>query len=324
MGCCGFGEAVDADTYVLTLPMAEGQQALALFVFIGGLSAGTAMIIVETIALSTMVSNSLVMPLLLRGKSRLAHRDDLSGLVLGIRRATIVLVLLLGYAYFRLAGEGPALASIGLVSFAAVAQFAPAILGGLFWKGGTRRGVLVGLVAGFAVWAYTLLLPSFAEAGLLPASFLREGPLGIELLRPQQLFGLTGMDPISHAMFWSALLNIGGYVGVSLAGRPDAAERAQAVQFVDVLAEPARERRWQTRATVGELQTLLERFLGREGARAGVALLSRERSPTHWQPRRPRSWSITRKPSSPARSARRPRGSRSTRWPERSRSAPTK
>ena len=112
-GLLRFGGDVDADTYVLTLPMAEGQQALALFAFIGGLSAGTAMIIVETIALSTMVSNSLVMPLLLRGRSRLAQREDLSGLVLGIRRATIVLVLLLGYTYFRLAGQGPALTSIG-------------------------------------------------------------------------------------------------------------------------------------------------------------------------------------------------------------------
>ncbi|WP_442814409.1 SpoIIE family protein phosphatase [Streptomyces sp. NBC_01808] len=269
-GLLRLGKATDTDTYVLALPMAAGQQALALFVFIGGLSAATAMIAVETIALSTMVSNSLVMPLLLRGKSRLAHRDDLTGLVLGIRRTTIVLILLLGYAYFRLAGEGRALTSFGLVSFAAVAQFAPAILGGLFWKDGTRRGVLVGLVAGFVMWAYTLLLPSFAESGLLPASFLREGPLGIGLLRPQRLFGLSGMDPISHAMFWSALVNIGGYVGVSLAGRPNAAERAQAVQYVDVLAEPARERRWRARATVGTLQTMLERFLGREGAERAV------------------------------------------------------
>lgn len=269
-GLLRFGQAVDADTYVLTLPMAGGQEALALLVFIGGLSAATSMVIVETTALSTMVSNSLVMPLLLRSKSRLAHRDNLAGLVLGIRRATIVLVLLLGYAYFRVAGEQTALVSIGLVSFAAVAQFAPAILGGLFWKGGTRRGVLVGLVAGFAVWAYTLVLPTFADAGLLSASFLREGPLGLGMLRPQQLLGLAGMDPISHAMFWSALLNFGGYVAVSLADRPDAAERAQAVQFVDIFEEPVRERRWQVRATVGELQTLLERFLGREGAQRAL------------------------------------------------------
>ncbi|MBO8194470.1 SpoIIE family protein phosphatase [Streptomyces oryzae] len=228
------------------------------------------MIAVETIALATMVSNSLVMPLLLRGRSRLANRDDVTGLVQGIRRTAIVLILLLGYAYFRLAGEGHALTSFGVVSFAAVAQFAPAVLGGLFWKGGTRQGVLVGLVGGFAIWSYTLLLPSFAESGLLPASLLREGPLGIELLRPQQLFGLAGLDPTSHAMFWSALVNIGGYVVVSLAGRPNTAEQAQAVQFVDILAEPAGERRWRARATVGALQTMLERFLGREGAERAV------------------------------------------------------
>ncbi|WP_308295067.1 SpoIIE family protein phosphatase [Streptomyces sp. NK08204] len=269
-GLLRFGKAADADTYVLTLPMAEGHQALALLVFIGGLSAATSMVIVETIALSTMVSNSLVLPLLLRSKSRLAHRDHLAGLVLGIRRATIVLVLLLGYAYFRLAGEQERLVSIGLVSFAAVAQFAPAILGGLFWKGGTRRGVLAGLVAGFAVWTYTLVLPSFADAGLLSASFLGKGPLGIGLLRPQHLFDLGGMDPISHGMFWSALLNLGGYVAVSLADRPGAAERAQAVQFVEILEEPVSERRWQVRATVGELQSLLERFLGREGAQRAL------------------------------------------------------
>ncbi len=269
-GLLRLGNSADADTYVLTLPMSEGPQALALLVFIGGVSAGTSMIIVETVALSTMVSNSLVMPLLLRGKRRMAHREDLSGMVLGIRRVTIVLVLLLGYAYFRLAGEGPALGAIGTVSFAAVAQFAPAILGGLFWKGGTRQGALTGLALGFAVWAYTLLLPSFAESGLLPKSFLNDGPLGIHALRPQQLFGLSGLDPVSHAMFWSALLNIGAYVVVSLAGEPDASERAQAVQFVDVLEGPPRERRWRTRATVGELQRLLQRFLGRDGAQRAM------------------------------------------------------
>ncbi|MFF8993643.1 SpoIIE family protein phosphatase [Streptomyces sp. NPDC014983] len=276
-GLLRFGKAVDADTYVLTLPMAEGQQALTLLVFIGGLSAATSMVIVETTALSTMVSNSLVMPLLLRSGSRLAHRDKLAGLVLGIRRATIVLILLLGYGYFRFAGEETALVSIGLVSFAAVAQFAPAVLGGLFWPGGTRRGVLVGLVAGFAVWAYTLVLPSLADAGVLSASFLRDGPLGIGLLRPRQLFGLAGMDPISHAMFWSALLNFGGYVAVSLADRPDAAERAQAEQFAEILGEPVRERHWRVRVTVGELQTLLERFLGWEGAQRALRSYPGER-----------------------------------------------
>ncbi|HEY3259390.1 MAG TPA: sensor histidine kinase [Pseudonocardiaceae bacterium] len=264
-GLIRFGSGpVDADTYVLALPMAEGQRALALLVFIGGLSAATGMIIVETIALSTMVSNSLVLPFLLR---RHAVRErDLPRLVLGIRRTTIVVVLLLGYAYFRVAGETSALVSIGLVSFAAVAQFAPALLGGLFWKGGTRDGALVGLAAGFAVWLYTLLLPSFAESGWLPASFLFEGPFGLGFLRPRELFGLTGMDPISHAMFWSMLVNIGGYVGVSLARRPHPAEPGQAALFVDVKTRPTSARLWRGRASMDDLRRLLERFLGPAGA----------------------------------------------------------
>src|SRR5687767_1340927 len=147
----------DADAFVLTLPMSQKQELLALVVFIGGLSAATGMVIVETIALSTMVCNDLVMPVLLRMRAlRLNERRDLTGLLLGIRRGAIVLILLLGYLYFKIAGEAYALVSIGLISFAAVAQFAPAALGGIFRKGGTRRGALAGLAAGFAVWSYTL------------------------------------------------------------------------------------------------------------------------------------------------------------------------
>src|SRR5471030_1417936 len=127
--------SVDADTFVLTLPMAEKQELLALLVFIGGLSAATGMVIVETIALSTMVCNDLVMPVLLRlRRLRLNERRDLTGLLIGIRRGAIVLILLLGYVYYKLAGEAYALVSIGLISFAAVAQFAPAVLGGIFWR----------------------------------------------------------------------------------------------------------------------------------------------------------------------------------------------
>ena len=160
--------SVDADTFVLTLPMAEHRQALALFVFIGGLSAATGMVIVETIALSTMVCNDLVMPGLLRQRwMRLHEQQDLSGVLLSIRRWAIAGILLLGYVYFRAAGEAYALVGIGLISFAAVAQFAPAIFGAIYWKGGTKNGAIAGLLAGFAVWGYTLLLPSFAKSGWL-------------------------------------------------------------------------------------------------------------------------------------------------------------
>jgi Na+/proline symporter/nitrogen-specific signal transduction histidine kinase len=272
------GAGVNPDTFVLALPMAEGEQALALFAYLGGVSAATGMVIVESIALSTMVSNNLVMPALLRARARVTERRDLRRLVLGIRRATIVAVLLLGFAYFRAAGEATALVSIGLVSFAAVAQFGPALLGGIFWKEGNRNGALAGLGAGFLLWAYTLLLPSFARSGWLPESFLEEGPLDIELLRPEQLFGLAGFDPVSHAMFWTMLANVGLYAGVSLLTRQSAAEHGQAALFVDGLREPGEGSRfWRGSASVEALESLLARFLGPDRARDSLARYARER-----------------------------------------------
>jgi len=264
------GGNVDADTFVLTLPMVEKQEVLALIVFIGGLSAATGMVIVETIALSTMVCNDLIMPALLRIRALgLTMRPDLSGLLLGIRRGAIVLILLLGYMYFRLAGEAYALVSIGLISFAAVAQFAPCVLGGIFWKGGTRRGALAGLLAGFAVWSYTLLLPALARSGWLPSDLLEHGPFGIELLKPLALFGVAGLDQTTHAMIWSMIANIGAYVGVSLMAAPGAEEHRQASLFVDVFSQPDEAggaRFWRGTASAPDLHDVLARFVGTASA----------------------------------------------------------
>jgi Na+/proline symporter/nitrogen-specific signal transduction histidine kinase len=267
------GTGAQADYFVLALPMAEGQGALTLFAYLGGLSAATGMVIVETIALSTMVSNNLIVPALLRRRAaRLTEGRDPRRLILRIRRGTIVAVLLLGYAYFRAAGEATALVAIGLLSFAAVAQFAPAVLGGIFWKGGSRNGALAGLTAGFLVWLYTLLLPSFARSDWLPGSFLDHGPFGIALLRPEELFGLSGLDSISHGMFWSMLVNVGFYVGVSLFSRQDAVELGQAARFVDVFRQtPEGPRFWRGTATVAELEALLARFRGAQRAREAMA-----------------------------------------------------
>ncbi len=266
---------VDPDTFVLTLPMIERHEALALLVFIGGLSAATGMVIVETIALSTMVCNDLVMPVLLRMKwMRLSERQNLTGLLLGIRRGAIVGVVLLGYLYFRLAGEAYALVAIGLISFAAVAQFAPATIGGIYWKRATRAGALAGLSAGFVVWLYTLLLPSFAKSGWLPIGFLEDGPLGIALLKPYALFGLEGLNDITHAMLWSMLANVGVYVSVSVLTGQSVAEQAQAARFVDVFrraGEAADDHLWKGTASLPDLRALLARFLGSARAEAALA-----------------------------------------------------
>jgi Na+/proline symporter/nitrogen-specific signal transduction histidine kinase len=260
-----FGGKMDPEGFVLSLPLAHGQPVLALLAFVGGLSAATGMVIVETTAVASMVCNDLVMPLLLRARRAGARAaGDLTKTILRIRRAAIVMVLLLGYAYFHLAGEAYALVSIGLISFAAVAQFAPAMLGGMYWKGATQRGAVAGLCLGFGLWIYTLMLPSLAKSGWMASGFLAEGPWGIAWLKPEQLLGLTGMDNLTHSLFWSLLANVVAFVGVSLWRTPSAAETSQALLFVDVFertrqADPVF---WRGRARVQDLLALVARFVG--------------------------------------------------------------
>ncbi|MBK8182735.1 MAG: histidine kinase [Candidatus Competibacteraceae bacterium] len=261
---------VDADMFVLALPMAEHMPKLALLAFLGGLSAATSMILFETVTLSTMVCNDLVMPILLRvNPPWLAGRHDLSGLLLGIRRAGVAILILLGYLYFRFIGESYALVASGLVSFAAAAQFAPPILIGLFWQRANRRGALIGLSGGFVVWAYTLLLPAMARSGWIGTHFIDQGPFGLALLKPYALFGLDNLDPYMHAVFWSMLVNIGGLVFGSLLSKPDPIEQVQGSQFVNVLE---RERHdgdsllWRGVVETAALYDLLARFLGPQRA----------------------------------------------------------
>jgi len=273
------GGGVDTDTFVLTLPIAHKQEWLALFAFIGGLSAATGMVIVETIALSTMVCNDLVMPGLLRRWRQQPPPTSLATILLIVRRSAIFVILLLGYLYFRFAGEAYALVAIGLISFAAVAQFAPVIIGGLLWRGGTREGALAGLGSGFAIWVYTLLLPSFAKSGWLPTEFLDFGPFGLALLKPQELFGLKGFDEISHCLYWSLAANIGAYVVVSLLRPPNTVELTQATVFVDALKHnrPIVAGLWRGSAQFDDLINLVSRFLGQERARSEFATYAKGR-----------------------------------------------
>ncbi|MBR9923495.1 sensor histidine kinase [Vreelandella venusta] len=258
--------AGDSDSFVLTLPLSAGLEGLPLLVFIGGLSAATGMVIVETIALSTMVSNQLIMPLLLRTQRlHLSTSGELAGWLLGIRRIAIVLILLLGYLYHALIGDSYSLVTIGLVSFAGVAQFAPALLIGLYWRGATRQGATAGLIAGFLVWCYTLLLPGFAQSGWLDATFLTQGPWGITWLMPYRLFGLEDWDIYSHALLWSMLANIGLLIGVSLFSRPTPLEQTQAALFTEALHPNLQTTSlWRGQTTQGALKALLIRYLGNQ------------------------------------------------------------
>ncbi len=272
-----------ADAWVLTLPMAHGDRGMALLAFIGGFSAATGMVIVASVALSTMISNDLVMPALLRIRPlRLEQRSDLSQLVLGVRRVAIILLAVMAYAYYRAAANAENLAATGLLAFAAVAQFAPALIAALYWRGASRRGVIVGLAGGFAVWLYTLLLPALIRSD----GWLQHGPFGWDWLRPQALFHLSGWDPVMHGTFWSLLTNVGCLVFVSLRLRPSLEERLHAAMFMD--ADPASRGGsgdWRGRVAVADLRTIAERIVGERssvrafeeyGQRRGKPLLAGE------------------------------------------------
>ncbi len=255
------------DMLVLTLPLAEGQGALAMLAFLGGFSSATSMVIVETIALATMISNNVVMPIWLRLRPEAAFSGDLRAGVLLTRRLAIGGVLALGYLYYRNSGGSEALAAIGLIAFAGMAQFLPALLGGIFWRGGTKVGALAGLLTGSVIWAFTLFLPSFGEGAVIPAHVFNDGVLGQSWLRPRALFGTDGMDPLVHSVFWSLALNAIAFALGSVLTFPDPVERIQGVAFVNAFDREAQAERlgWSHgQAEPEALLSLAQRILGEE------------------------------------------------------------
>ena len=256
------------DLFVLSVPLAQGREGLAMLSFLGGFSSATSMVIVATLALSTMVSNHVVMPIFLTFSTRGATQSgDVRNVVILARRLSILLIIALGYVYYRASGGSGALAAIGLISFAGVAQFLPAMLGGLFWRGATRLGALTGLAVGFTLWVYTMLLPSFGPGVILNTGVLENGPWGIGWLRPQALFGIDGLDPMVHAVFWSLALNSAGFVLVSMVTFPHPLERLQGAQFVNVFDHSAQARGWHGSVAESEdLMIMAQRILGAEEA----------------------------------------------------------
>ncbi|GHA42755.1 sodium:solute symporter [Amylibacter ulvae] len=261
-------EGSNPDLFVLTIPLSENRAGLAAFAFLGGFSSATSMVIVAAIALSTMISNHIVLPLwLYTFRRRIPESDDIRMVLLRSRRISIAVILGLGYLYFILTGGRSALASIGYIAFLGVAQVLPALVGGLFWRNATRMGAFFGISVGFAVWAYTLFLPSFAGGFVLTESTIIHGPFGISALRPQALFGISISDPLIHAVFWSIFANTLAFVVVSLSTSPRPLERVQAQQFINVYGQPTNPRPIESAATPEELYILAQRILGRHDAK---------------------------------------------------------
>ena len=259
----------DADTFVLAIPLFFKHDVLSLLVFIGGLSAATSMIIVETIALSTMVSNNLVMPILFSQHAFVSGVDQsIRKLILYIRRFSIILILLIALLFDVFIAQYFSLVSIGLISFAGIAQLAPSILGGIYWKSASKTGALVGIIIGFTVWFYTMIVPALANTQLINASILINGPFGISWLNPTALFGLKGFDSITHGLIWSILLNVAAFFWISLYTKLSAQEVIQAELFVDISKYnvPEQSLIWRGTAYMPKLHKLLANFIGQARA----------------------------------------------------------
>ncbi|WP_425046215.1 ATP-binding protein [Primorskyibacter sp. S87] len=256
-------EGSNPDLFVLALPLSQGREGLAVLSFLGGFSSATSMVIVAAMALSTMVSNHIVMPIWLRSKGGGASvSGDVRNVVLFSRRVAIAGIMALGYFYYKLSGGGAALAAIGLIAFAGIAQILPALVGGLFWRGATRTGALAGLSVGFILWLYTLLLPGMG-GGLMTDSLLAIGPFGWGWLRPQALFGIEGLDPLVHSVMWSLALNTLVFGAVSVVTFPSPLERLQGAQFVNVFEHSSGPRGWTGSVAQSEdLMIMSQRILG--------------------------------------------------------------
>ncbi|MEM6305810.1 MAG: sensor histidine kinase [Pseudomonadota bacterium] len=257
----------DPDLFVLSLPLSQGQNELAMLAFLGGFSSATSMVIVATLALATMVSNHIVLPAWLALSPTGASRSgDVRNMIILSRRIAILMIMALGFLYYRISGGG-ALAAIGTIAFGGVAQFLPAMLGGIFWRGATRTGAVCGLGVGVSVWMFTMLLPSFGIDGALSRATFEQGLFGLAWLRPQALFGVIGLDPTVHAVVWSLSLNTVAFFVFSLASFPSPMERLQGAQFVNVLVEAAPTQGWVTsHSGAEELMVMTQRILGAQEA----------------------------------------------------------
>lgn len=255
------GNQAQADSFVLSIPLNQKEYLLALIVFIGGFSAATGMVIVESLALSTMIMNNLVMPAIFRFN----EMKGFPTIILNIKRIIILGCVFLGYYFAVSIGEFYSLVDMGLKSFEAVTIFAPCIILGIYWKRGNKIGAAAGLIAGFVIWFYTLLMPALLKAGVLAEKGIFVYLLNSRMLNPHALFGIEGLDKWSHSLFWEFFFNILLYVGFSIFIRQGGEEERQALMFVESYSP----RIIPVKGNYGitQIEDILGQYIGRKEAR---------------------------------------------------------
>ena len=228
----GYG-VEQADNFVVNLSMHQGSKLMAIAIFIGGFSAASGMIMLSTMTVSTMISNHLAIPFF-KSTGTLKY---LSKYILQVRWVSALALISVAYFYMKVMEGKYALVAMGMISFSAALQFAPAIVLGLYWKNANKRGVLCGTLPGALIWLYTLVLPAFCKSGFLPIELLTEGPFGISFLRPENLFGVTGLHYLTNSLIWTMFFNISGFVIGSLSYEQTINEEKLGADIVNILGQ---------------------------------------------------------------------------------------
>ncbi|WP_079254025.1 PAS domain-containing hybrid sensor histidine kinase/response regulator [Endozoicomonas arenosclerae] len=272
-GNAWLGKSISPDSFVIALPKLLGSESMAVLAFMAGLSAAISMVIVATISMTNMISNEILMPLILRSSGH--GRNEFyrfSGLLRNVRRTTIIGLLLLAYIVYRIisAGEDHLLANLGLISFAAVAQLAPCVLGALYLRESNYKAAAAGILTGGLVWLVTLIVPLFVHSGWLDKELLEQGVLGIEMLKPAALFGFEVTGTLQGASIFALVVNTLVYVLGCLLFKVSPLESRQARRFVDASVVEGDLYEDMT-VTVDELESLASRFLGEEKTRKLIA-----------------------------------------------------
>ncbi|MGB3467185.1 MAG: ATP-binding protein, partial [Cyclobacteriaceae bacterium] len=272
------GNEVDPDTYVLSIPLVEQHTELAIFSYIGGFSASASMIMVSVFALTIMVSNNLIMPIVAKRGDQAA---EISSLLIIIRRFGIVLIMLLAYLYYILIASKYSIVTTGVISFVGVVQLAPAAILGMYWRHGSRKGALSGIITGSAIWGYMLITPHLISLGWLPETLQTDGLLGLSILRPHGFLGLTEYSPEISCFIISLFINTIVYVFVSVFTRQEQIERIQADKFINIdnyLKKGDNQMYQSGEIAVEPIVDLLERVLGKAGADSALLTFKKNRN----------------------------------------------
>ncbi len=277
-GALSFGTTIDADTYVLVFPISKGNFWISILVFLGGLSAATGMVIVETIALTTMLSNSIILPIFISNRNVQEPQNiSIQKIVLFTRRFGIIFIVMASYFFEKYVAERSSLISIGLISFAAVSQLAPSVLGGLYWRGATKNAAISSISVGFLIWFYTLVVPTLKGVFPFLDNIIQYGLFGVDWLKPNALLGFSTPDSLSHGIFWSLFLNVVTFVGVSIYSKQSTSEVIQSEAFVKIYSSNKNEisRRIQKNSILyKDMLYILKIFLGESKSKVLVQSLT--------------------------------------------------